>query len=104
MIKDLTTKTSAELKLLVVRLQTQLMENRFQSAQGQLKKGHLIREMRKLIAQTLTVLHQRKQPMTNGDWLKYQKIFLQQKNDLANAAVDNKPTSQQPLIAESKDE
>lgn len=67
MIKDLRAKTSEELKLLIVQLRTQLMENRFKAAQGELKKTHLIREMRRLVAQTLTVLHERNESMAHGD-------------------------------------
>lgn len=66
-IKDLRNKSSADLKLLVVQLRTVLMENRFKAAQGQLNKPHVMKEVRKLIARALTVLHERNEPMETGD-------------------------------------
>ncbi|WP_391592146.1 LSU ribosomal protein L29p [[Mycoplasma] cavipharyngis] len=86
LIKDLRQKKDDELKLLVVQLRIQLMENRFQAAQGQLTKTHLIKEIRKLIARVLTVLHERNLRMDTKDYHRFNQMIIAE-NQKAQAAV-----------------
>lgn len=66
MNKELINKTNEELAAIVVRLKNQLIESRFASASGELEKTHLNAEMRKTIAQILTILKQRGFELTIG--------------------------------------
>ncbi|MDQ0513626.1 large subunit ribosomal protein L29 [Mycoplasmoides fastidiosum] len=83
LIKDLRQKQDDELKMLVVQLRIQQMENRFQAAQGELTKTHLIRETRRLIAQVLTVLHERNLRMETKDYHRFSKIIIEENNKQA---------------------
>lgn len=57
--KDLRTKTNAELKEIIAKLKTQLLEIRFAAVTGQTEKQANAKEIRKTIARVLTILNQR---------------------------------------------
>jgi len=60
-LKELKTKSEAELHRLLAETRNQLRELRFKDASRQLKDVRDIREAKKLIAQILTMLHLPKQ-------------------------------------------
>lgn len=60
-LKELKTKSEAELHRLLAESRDQLRELRFKDASRQLKDVRDIREVKKLIAQILTLLHLPKQ-------------------------------------------
>lgn len=90
MIKDLIKKSDDELKMMVIQLRVQLLENRFKAAQGDLKQTHLIKEIRKLIAKVLTVLHQRNLRIETKDYHRLSKILIEEQNKAAEVA-DTQP-------------
>jgi large subunit ribosomal protein L29 len=60
-LKELKTKSEAELHRLLAESREQVRELRFKDASRQLKDVREIREVKKLIAQILTLLHLPKQ-------------------------------------------
>lgn len=60
MIKELREKTTEELKDLLVDSQKKLRELRFKDSTNQLKSVRDVRKNRKLIAQILTLLNEKK--------------------------------------------
>lgn len=97
MLKDLRQKTDAELKMMVVQLRARLMENRFKAAQGELKETHLIRELRRLVAQVLTIMHERRLVMETKDYHHFNKILLEEQ---AKAAAAQTPAVKKPNFLE----
>jgi ribosomal protein L29 len=65
-IKELNTKTSQELAILVFRLKLQLLEYRFKKQAGQLEKSHMTNEVKKTIAKAMTVLKSRNVDISIG--------------------------------------
>jgi ribosomal protein L29 len=65
-IKELNTKTSQELAVLVFRLKLQLLEFRFKKQAGQLEKSHLTNEVKKTIAKAMTILKSRNVDISIG--------------------------------------
>lgn len=59
MIKELQNKTDIELGQLICKLKIQLLELRFKAANGELENTHTAKEIRKTIANAMTVLSQR---------------------------------------------
>lgn len=59
MIKELQNKTDIELGQLICKLKIQLLELRFKVANGELETTHTAKEIRKTIANAMTVLSQR---------------------------------------------
>lgn len=59
MIKELQNKTDIELGQLICKLKIQLLELRFKAANGELETTHTAKEIRKTIANAMTVLSQR---------------------------------------------
>jgi large subunit ribosomal protein L29 len=63
---ELRTKTDQELCILVFRLKLQLLESRFMQQAGQLEKPHKLAEIRKTIAQAMTILSERQIVLSIG--------------------------------------
>lgn len=59
MIKELRTKTDLELGELIAKLKMQLLETRFKMANGEIEGVHKRKEIRKTIAQAMTILSER---------------------------------------------
>ncbi|MGL4951763.1 MAG: 50S ribosomal protein L29 [Mycoplasma sp.] len=59
MTKDLRKKTNAELAELISKCKQQLLQIRFNVANGEVEKLHVIPEIRKTIARSLTILNER---------------------------------------------
>ncbi|MGL4950686.1 MAG: 50S ribosomal protein L29 [Mycoplasma sp.] len=59
MINDLRKKTNAELAELIAKCKEQLLQIRFNIANGEAEKLHVIPEIRKTIAKSLTILNER---------------------------------------------
>lgn len=92
--KNLRDKSSAELKLLVVQLKHQLMKYRFEAAEGKMLKTHLFKEVRRSVAQILTILHERNDDISSQEWAKLNKQLLAEK--VQKAAAQSPSLPQQP--------
>ena len=60
MVKELRNKTNEELYDLVIKCKEQLLQIRFNIANGETEKPHTISELKKTIARLLTILNERK--------------------------------------------
>ena len=92
--KNLRDKSSAELKLLVVQLKNQLMKYRFDAAEGKMLKGHLFKEVRRSVAQILTILHERNDDISSQEWAQLNKQLLDEK--VQKTAAVSSSLSQEP--------
>ncbi|GHU50479.1 hypothetical protein FACS189459_4410 [Bacilli bacterium] len=66
LIKEISQKSNEDLCLLVMKLKLQLLEGRFAAANGEMEKTHKNKEIRKTIAQALTILKSRDIELTIG--------------------------------------
>lgn len=66
MSKELKIKTPEELCAIAARLKLQLLEARFKQATGEIEKLHVIKQIRRTIAQILTELRSRNLTVTIG--------------------------------------
>lgn len=57
--KDLRKKTSAELAELIAKCKEQLLQIRFNIANGEVEKQHIVPEIRRTVARALTILNER---------------------------------------------
>lgn len=89
--KNLRDKSSAELKLLAVQLKHQLMKYRFEAAEGKMLKGHLFKEVRRSVAQILTILHQRNETITSQEWAQLNKQLMVEKVQKAASRTESAP-------------
>ncbi|MGL4947925.1 MAG: 50S ribosomal protein L29 [Mycoplasma sp.] len=65
MVRDLRKKTNAELAELIAKCKEQLLQIRFNVANGEVEKLHTIPEIRKTIARSLTILNERSMEANN---------------------------------------
>lgn len=63
--KELRTKTNEELCDLVIKCKEQLLQIRFNIANGEAEKLHTIKEIKKTIARSLTILNERNSNINN---------------------------------------
>ena len=63
--KELRNKSNEELCDLVVKCKEQLLQIRFNIANGEAEKIHRIKEIKKTIAKSLTILNERNNNITN---------------------------------------
>lgn len=85
MIKELQKKTNEQIGEIIVKLKLQLLESRFKFAVGEIEKTHKIKEIRKTIAQALTVLNSRKVDITFG---KHGVTLYDRKNNTVKSITD----------------
>lgn len=65
--KDLRKKTNAELAELVVKCKEQLLQIRFNVANGESEKLHTVNGIRKVIARSFTILNERSAQVKNSE-------------------------------------
>lgn len=69
--KELRSYDTPKIKSMAIQLKASILENKFKLTQGEITNTDIFKQSRKVIAQLLTILHERGEKITSKDWKEY---------------------------------